>query len=307
MRHVDWNTRLRYLINVFFLFYIDHECLQNISKRCESKPRTQRWMEFLSAYNFRFLYRRGRNNANTNFLSRLPLPPTEKGVSGSSTLSNADELGVYLIRACGYTTPSCPISGGGLGGLAPSSYPDLGELVFLPVTPVLGGLLLTNDDFRKHRAPMPYDRSYHPPLRGSYRSTLYFNANSARVDTPCPPCTQPTQSLIAILTGNVPSRPAYSTAANSGFAASAAVAPPPKAQLRPSSPLHLARLGSTISLRRFASPHLSTVLFNSQLSLSLPLAPSTLHASTPDPDVHAAAVFLSNTLLSYSHRDRKQV
>ena len=59
----------------------------------------------------------------------------------------------------GLTTPSCPIPGVGLGGLAPS--PDtapsagLGGLTPPPDTPVLGGLPLTKDDFRTHRAPMP--------------------------------------------------------------------------------------------------------------------------------------------------------
>ena len=39
----------RYLFSVFFLIFTNHECLQQISKIDESKPRIQRWMEFLSA------------------------------------------------------------------------------------------------------------------------------------------------------------------------------------------------------------------------------------------------------------------
>ena len=48
---VVWNIRRlrRSLFSVFFLIFIDHECLQQISKISESKPRIQRWMEFLSA------------------------------------------------------------------------------------------------------------------------------------------------------------------------------------------------------------------------------------------------------------------
>ena len=128
-----------------------------ISKIVESKPRMQRWMEFLSAYNYRLSYRRGRDSANADFLSRLPIPLSAEDISDSSALTDPDDLGVhwYLIRACGYTTPSCPISGVGLGGLTPSSHnnPGTGRNPFL--TPVLGGLPLTKDDFRTHRAPMP--------------------------------------------------------------------------------------------------------------------------------------------------------
>ena len=116
-------------------------------------------MGLLSAYNFRLSYRRGQENVNADFLSRLPLPPIEEDMSGASALTDPDDLGVYLIRACGFTTPSCPVPGVGLGGLAPSTYhtPDavLGGLTPPLDTPVLGGLPLTKDDFRTHRAPMP--------------------------------------------------------------------------------------------------------------------------------------------------------
>ena len=79
-----------------------------ISKIGESKPRIQRWMEFLSDYNYRLSNRRGRGNTNANFLSRLPLPPTVEDISDSSALSDPDGLGVYVIRACDYIAPPCP-------------------------------------------------------------------------------------------------------------------------------------------------------------------------------------------------------
>ena len=141
-------------------------------------------MEFLSAYNFRLLYRRGQENADADFLSRLPLPPIDEDISGASALTDADDLGVYLIRACGFTTPACPVPGVGLGGLTPSPChaPDavLGGLTPPPDSPVLGGLHLTIDDFRTQRAPMP---SMHmtarprrlyatPPLRRLSQPTL---------------------------------------------------------------------------------------------------------------------------------------
>ena len=113
--YVVWSIRhlRRYFFSVFFLIFSDHECLQQISKIGESKPHIQRYMEFVSAYNYRLSYRRGRDNANADFLSRLPIPPTAEDISGSSALTDPDDLGVYLIRACGYTTPSYPIPGVG--------------------------------------------------------------------------------------------------------------------------------------------------------------------------------------------------
>ena len=122
-RCVVWSIRYlrRFLSSAFFLIYANNEC-QQISKIGESKPRIQRWMEFLSAYNYRLSYRRGRENANADFLSRLPLLPTVEDISGLSVLSYPDDFGVYVIRAYDYIAPPCPIPGVNLGGLAPSSY-----------------------------------------------------------------------------------------------------------------------------------------------------------------------------------------
>ena len=140
---------------MFFLINTDHERLEQIRKIGETKPRIQRWMEFLSAYNYRLSCRRGRENVNADFLSRFPIPPTAEDISGCFALTDPDDLGVYLIRACGHTTPPCPIPGVGLGGLTPPSYnnPGTGPTPF--PTPVLGGLPLTKIDLRTHRAPMP--------------------------------------------------------------------------------------------------------------------------------------------------------
>ena len=156
---VVWSIRhlRRYLLSVFFLIFTDHECLQQISKIGESKPRIQRWMKFLSAYNYRLSYKRGRDNANADFLSRHPIQPTPKDISGSSALTDPDDLGVYLIRACGYNSPSCPIPGVGLGGLIPPS--NIGTAWHHPP-----GLPLTQNDFRTHRAPMPLRRRAGPTV-----------------------------------------------------------------------------------------------------------------------------------------------
>ena len=123
----------RYLFSAFFLMYPNHEYLQHISKIGKSKPRIQRWMEILSDYNYGLSYRRGRAKANANFLCRLPLLPTIEDISGSSALSDPDDLGVDVIRACDNIPPPCSIPGVGLGRLAPSCYPTpctgLDELV----------------------------------------------------------------------------------------------------------------------------------------------------------------------------------
>ena len=98
----------RYLLNAFFPMYANHECLQQINKIGESKLRIQCWMEFLSYYNYHLSHRRGRGNTNANFLSRLPLSPTVEYISDSSALSDPDDLGVYVIRACDYIAPLYP-------------------------------------------------------------------------------------------------------------------------------------------------------------------------------------------------------
>ncbi|CAM9623373.1 unnamed protein product [Ascophyllum nodosum] len=83
-------------------------------------------------------------------------------------------------------------------------------------------------------------------------------------------CAKRTRKRTAILAGNTPLRPDYRTAAHSGFAASAAPAPPPKASFRSSPPPRSARLGSTIPLGRYASPRPMPASSNPQLDHSRP-------------------------------------
>ena len=257
-------------------------------------------MEFLSAYNFRLSFRRGQENANADFLSRLPLSPIADDVSGAFALTDPDGLGVYIICACRLTTPSCPIPGVGLGGLVPSpNIPVLGGLAASPDIPVLGG---TSDDFRTHRAPIPSPSATIRPRRprGTFPQvpcTTY--AINARDDAPRPK--RRTRSQTAILHGNTPSRPDYRTAAHSGFAASAAAASPP---LRTSPPPRSARLGPTTSPGRRAQSSSTPPPADPQ-SVPPPLSAS-LHPTAPDPDVQAAAAHLSNSLLNYSHSDWEQ-
>ena len=260
-------------------------------------------MEFLSAYNFRLSYRRGQENANADFLSRLPLPPIDEDVSGASALTDPDDLGVYLIRACGLTTPSCPVPGVGWGGLAPSpDIPVLGGLAPPPDISVSGGLPLTQDDFQTHRALLPSlsmtarsSRSCAPAPQAP--PTTY--AISTRNDAPRP--SRRTRSQTAISAGHTPSRPDYRKAAHSGFAAPAASAPPPS---RTSPPPRPDRLGYTaITNGRVAT---SSPPSSADLRSTPPPPTASLHPTAPDPDIQAAAAHLSNTLLNYSHHDWEQ-
>ena len=304
-----WNSRPDALCGVsvayvatylafLFLIFTGHECLQQISKIGESKPHIQRWMEFISVYNYHLSYRRGRDNTNADFLSRLPIPPTTEDISGSSALTDPDDLGVYLIRACSYTSPSCPIPGVGLGGLTPPSDNNLGTAWHHSPTLVLGGLPLTQDDFRTHRAPMPLRRRS-GPLADAFIYTTHGTYPSYTMDDQLEPTRTTragrTRSRTAILADHTPLRPGYHRAARSGFAAPAAPALPPRTQPR-SSPLPRSdRLGSTTPLGR---PDLCRPppAQNSKVDTTPPAS----HTNTED-DTYAATKQLSSTLLSYSH------
>ena len=126
---VVWSIRRlrRYLFGVYFLVFTDHQCPQQICKVGETKPRIQRWIEFLSAYNFRLSYRRGQENANADFLSRLPLPPIADDVSGASALTDPDDLGVLSHSRVRTHHPFLPRPWRGLGWAGPlAGYPRIG-------------------------------------------------------------------------------------------------------------------------------------------------------------------------------------
>ena len=249
-------------------------------------------------YNYRLSYRRGRDNANADFFSRLPIPPTAEDISGSSTLTDPDDLGVYLIRVCGYTTPSCPIPSVGLGGLTLPSDDNLGTGWNPSPTWVSGGLPLTKDDFRTHRAPFPLRRRAGPTADASVYTTngpyLSYEIDD-QLEPSRPTRAGRTRSRTAILAGHTPLRLDYHRAARSGFAAPAAPALPPKTQPRWSPLSRSDRLGCITLLGRpglcrpppIQNPRIDTT----------PPAPHT----NPEDDTCAATKQLSNILLSYSH------
>ena len=128
-------------------------------------------------------------------------------------------------------------------------------------------------------------------------------ANDDQHDASRSNCAKRTRSQMAILAGNTPLCPDYRTAPRSGFATSAAPAPPPKASFCSSPPPRSARLGSTIILDHYASPRPKPASSNPQLGP--PVAPPVL-ITTPGDNASAAAEPLLNNLLSYNHCDWEQ-
>ena len=75
--------RLRgYLWRNKFRIFSDHQALENIGKVGDHNARVQRWVEFLTAYDYTLEYRKGFANGNADFLSRLPQPATERDRTG---------------------------------------------------------------------------------------------------------------------------------------------------------------------------------------------------------------------------------
>ena len=125
-------------------------------------------MEFLSVYNYRLPYRRGRKNANADFVSRVPLPPTVEVILGSSALTDPDDLGFYWIRVSGYIMLFFPILGVGQGGLVPSpnSITGTGLNGFLSCSTIgEGGDTLILSPRRSPKQPLP-GIGLHDPLHG---------------------------------------------------------------------------------------------------------------------------------------------
>ena len=140
-------------------------------------------------------------------------------------------------------------------------------------TLVLGGLPLTKEDFRTHRAPMPTSHTTSsttcpfaaPTEETCFSHAIYDHHGASRSN-----CARRTRSQTAILADKTSLRPDYRSAACSGFIASAAPAPPPKASFRSSLPPRSTRLGSTTPLGRHASPRTTPTPSNPQLDHSLP-------------------------------------
>ena len=154
--------RLRgYLWGTHFHIFTDHKALEHFAKVGDNNARVLRWLEFLTAYSYTLQYRKGSENGNADFLSRLPIAATEHDRSGRNRITPTDEDDfvhlvsplappvvshdtVHFIRSCGRLPPGDSIRGIGLGGLLPPSS-----------TAVLGGLPLSSSDFSDFRRTGP--------------------------------------------------------------------------------------------------------------------------------------------------------
>ena len=72
--------------------------MESIVKVGEHNARVQRWLEFLSSFNYTLVYRKGTANANADFLSRLPLPATDADRHGDTSIAGPADDATMLWR-----------------------------------------------------------------------------------------------------------------------------------------------------------------------------------------------------------------
>lgn len=202
--------RLRgYLWSTHFEIYTDHQALTSIAKVGEHNARVQRWMEYLSNFTYKLIYRKGSANGNADFLSRLPLPAAPADVSGPDSIVDMDVQGIFLIRAMGGSYRSTSTPNVGLGGLrlpltsgtfqasplAPSDFGDfrrhgppwktplawmpLRQILFLQ-SPRLSPLRRTPRPYLTLRRSMPDTRTClmgHSSLPGQERVLLFLRGH----------------------------------------------------------------------------------------------------------------------------------
>ena len=87
-----WGTKFR--------IFSDHKTLDSIGKVGDHNARVQRWLEFLTAFDYTLEYRKVSANGNTDFLSRLPEPTREHEHSGATRLNPVEDGGIDFVRAC---------------------------------------------------------------------------------------------------------------------------------------------------------------------------------------------------------------
>ena len=159
-----------YVCGTKFRIFSDRKALESIGKLGDHTARVQRWLEFLTAFNYTLEYRKGSPNGNADFLSRMPEPATEHDRNGSTSPTPVKDGLIYLIRACGLHNPSSPIPGVGLDGIMPRTESN-----------ALGGLPFTPADvcvFRAHGPRMRLDDVSGP----SRRFLARVSASVATVD-----------------------------------------------------------------------------------------------------------------------------
>ena len=103
--------RLRqYLFLIPFDTYTDHLPLTSLLRVGVSNARVQRWVKFLTVYNYRIIHRKGAAHGNADMLSRLCQPATEANAQGSCSITNPEDHAVYFVGASGMRPRSTPPS-----------------------------------------------------------------------------------------------------------------------------------------------------------------------------------------------------
>ena len=93
------HKRLRgYLWATEFRVLSDHKALESRGTAGNGSARVQRWLKFLTAFDYTLEHRKRSANGNAGFLSHLPEPATEHDSSGSTSLNPVEDGGIYLIR-----------------------------------------------------------------------------------------------------------------------------------------------------------------------------------------------------------------
>ena len=134
--------RLRqYLFLIPFDIYTDHSPLTSLLRVGVSNARVQRWVEFLTAYNYRIIHRKCAAHGNADMLSRLCQPATQADAQGSYSIANPEDHAIYFVGASGMWPKSIP----------PSAFNVFIETGFARQRLGVGGLLNARD--------YPYDKS----------------------------------------------------------------------------------------------------------------------------------------------------
>ena len=93
-----------------FDIYTDHLPFTSLLRVGVSNARVRRWVEFLTAYNYRIIHMKGAAHGNADMLSRLCQPATEADAQGSCSITNPEHHAVYFVGASGMWPRSIPPS-----------------------------------------------------------------------------------------------------------------------------------------------------------------------------------------------------
>ena len=103
--------RLRqYLFLIPFDIYTDYLPLTSLLRVGVCNARVQRWVEFLTAYNYRIIHRKGAAHGNADMMSRRCQPTTQADAQGSGSITNPEDHAVYFVGASGMWPRSIPPS-----------------------------------------------------------------------------------------------------------------------------------------------------------------------------------------------------